>query len=364
MKIESVLQNFKLRDITIVRDAEFDNKIVIVDGQPGCGKTMLSPIVAALERVELLTFAYEIEMVCALRFLQKIGEDAAQTLIKLFTDLRMYNLMMSRETNFRLTDSSSVFRDAKPFRYVKRLFQGGDEAITERIKRDKPILHLTTHDLLSRADPVFSALGKKLVFIEVVRHPLYMLKQEVLNMQSLFLSDPRHFEVYFTYKDKSFPYFVRGWEDLYLKSNAVEKAIYLIESMTKRTKAFKARLKETQTMAKLTTVPFECFVTNPGSYMEKIVDSLETKISSVTRRMMRKQNVPRKMYAEGVGLKIYKRCGWEPPMSSNENHELELRRRFAESKASKEAMQVLDRISAEYEEEYLGGRKKTGEHYV
>ncbi|MBU1112497.1 MAG: hypothetical protein KKH93_01305 [Candidatus Omnitrophica bacterium] len=356
--MEDVLQKLNLKDTAIVRDVEFGNKIVIVDGQPGCGKTMLSPIVAALERVELLTFAYEVEMVCALQFLQKIDQDTAQTLIKLFTDLRIYNLMMSRETNFRLTDSSSVFRDAKPFRYLKRLFQAGDEAITERIKRDKPILHLTTHDLLGRAGSVFSALGKKLVFIEVVRHPLYMLKQEVLNMESLFLSDPRHFEVYFTYKNKAFPYFVRGWEDLYLKSNLVEKAIYLIESMTKRTKAFKAKLKERQTAAKLITVPFECFVIDPESYMEKIVDSLETKISSVTRRMMRKQNVPRKMYAEGVGLKIYKRCGWEPPVSADENYELQLRRQFAENKASKEAMQVLDRISAEYEEEYLGGRKK------
>ena len=61
---------------------EFDNKIcrlynltenvVIVDGQPGCGKTMLSPIISTLDRVEIMTFAFEIEFNCRLFQLGKI----------------------------------------------------------------------------------------------------------------------------------------------------------------------------------------------------------------------------------------------------------------------------------------------------
>lgn len=347
----------------ILRKPNLADKIVIIDGQPGCGKTMLSPIVAALDRVELLTFAYEIEFVCALRYLQRMDDDVAMTLIRLFTDLRLYNLMMSRETNFRPTDASSVFRDARPLRYFRRLFQKGDEAIPERVVREKPILHLTTHDLLSRSEPVFTALGNRLLLIEVVRHPLYMLKQESLNMQSLFLSDVRHFEIYFSYKDKELPYFIRGWEDLFLKSNDVERAIYLIENMTKRTESFKKSLETRMQGAQIITIPFECFVINPWPYLEQIEVLLGTKATSVTRKMLKRQNIPRKMYAEGVGLRIYKRCGWEPPKSSSENHEFEIRRQFAQKYASGEAMRALDKICAEYEEKYLGGRKKTGEHY-
>lgn len=76
--------------------------VLFVDGQAGCGKTLLSPIVASLARVELQTYTYEIEHYCALSFLDKMSSDAAQTLIRMMTDLRLYNTMMGREVNFSL----------------------------------------------------------------------------------------------------------------------------------------------------------------------------------------------------------------------------------------------------------------------
>jgi len=78
---------------------------------------------------------------------------------------------------------------------------------------------------------------------------------------------------------------------------------------------------------------------------------------------MKKQKVPRKMYAEGIQLKVYKRCGWQPPESNSENHEFEIRRRFAQEKVSQEAMKALDKLCTDYEVKYLGGSKKIGEHY-
>ncbi|MCF7907803.1 MAG: hypothetical protein K9L86_02870 [Candidatus Omnitrophica bacterium] len=340
-------------DMNIVRSQKLADKIVIVDGQPGCGKTMLSPIVAALDRVELLMFVYEIEYFCALRYLQKMDKDTAETLIKLITDLRIYNAMMSREVNFRFSDASSAFKDINPLKYIRRLFQKGDDLVPERIKNQRPILHLATHDLLSRADSVFAALGENLVFIEVVRHPLYMLKQEAVNMQRLFLSDPKHFEVYFSYKDKELPYFVYGWEDLFFSSNHIEKAIYLINSMTERTEAFKNNVEEKLNGAKLITIPFEGFVISPEPYLKEIELALDTKVTKATRKMMKRQNVPRKMYAQGVKLDVYEKYGWEAPKSTDEYSELNLRRKFAQDNASEDAMVVLDRLSKKYEDEYL-----------
>ena len=55
----------------VVRQKQLTEKIVIVDGQPGCGKTMLSPIIASMERVELLSYAFEIEFICRLFHLKK-----------------------------------------------------------------------------------------------------------------------------------------------------------------------------------------------------------------------------------------------------------------------------------------------------
>lgn len=347
--------------LEVVRKSYLAEKIVIVDGLPGCGKTMLSPIIAALDRVEKLSYSYEVELICQLFYLKKIEYDAAVTMLRLLTDLKLYNLMMGREVNFRPSDLSSVFHDARLLRYIKRIFQKGDEAVPDRIKQEKPVLHLATHRILNISEPVFSALEDRVFFVEVVRHPLYMLKQQMFNMERI-LSSPRHFTLYFAYKGGQLPYFTYGWEELFMSSNSVEKAIYEIEKLTAATEIMRKKITD-KYKGKFLTIPFEKFVVNPQAYMEQIESGLGSKVTMTTRRAMKRQNVPRKMYAEGIGLKIYKRCGWQPPESLNENHEFQIRRKFAAERASPEAMRVLDRICADYEEKYMDGRKKTGEHY-
>ncbi|MFH1581687.1 MAG: hypothetical protein ABIC39_06380 [Pseudomonadota bacterium] len=337
--------------VSVARQPHLAEKVAFIDGLGGCGKTMLSPIISALDRVELLTYAYEIEHICSLHYLGKIDNDAARMMVRMLTDLQLYNSMMSREINFRPGDLSSVFRDAKPLRYLRRLFQKGDKAIPEIVSMERPILNLTTHNLLAFSEPIFSALGDRAVFIEVVRHPLYMVRQEALNMESV-VADVRDFTVYFDYKGRQLPYYISGWEELFLSSNAVDKAIYYIDKLTKLTEIAKTRLKK-EYNAQILTVSFESFVTGPGPYIEKIGHLLGTKATAITRRMMKKQNVPRKMYADGIGLKVYKRCGWEPPKSSNEEGEFALRRKFAAEHSSSNAMQVLDQLCKDYEDQYL-----------
>lgn len=334
----------------IVRKSNLVEKVVFVDGQPGCGKTMLSPIIASLDRVELLTYAYEIEFFCVLYFFKKIHLDAVQTLIRMMTDLRLYNTMMCRETNFRPSDLSSIFKDIDPLAYMGRLLKKGDAVIPDRIQQERPILHLTTHDLVTYSDPIFSALGKKAVFIEVVRHPLYMVKQQMLNMERL-VGDARDFYIYFRYQDKSFPYYTHGIEELFLKSNSMERAIYVIERMTQLTKEARERLRKKYN-AQILTIPFEHFVLNPWPFLQEIEKLLETKITTVARKMMKRQKVPRGMISQGRDAPIYRRCGWNPPsIYSNEKKELETRRDFVVNNASAEALQMLDRLSRQYEEQ-------------
>lgn len=348
--------------ISIVRKGHLAEKIVIIDGQPGCGKTMLSPIVASLDRVELLTYAYELEYICALYFLKKIKSDAAETMVRLLTDLQLYNTMMSREINFRPSDLSSIFKDANTSKYLKRLFRKGDENIPDRIKKEKPILHLTTHNLLPFCEPILSGIGHRVVFIEVVRHPLYMLKQQSLNMKNL-VADVRDFTIYFNYRDINLPFYVKGFEDVFINASPIEKPIYCMEYLSKKANHIKNFLAEKFNVT-IITIPFELFVVNPWSYMQKITSCLSTKIINRTKKMMKKQKVPRKMYADGVDLKIYKRCGWEPPKDgSNENKEFESRRLFAEKNVSKEVMSILNKLCFEYENSYLGGSKRKGDRY-
>ena len=78
-----------------------------------------------------------------------------------------------------------------------------------------------------------------------------------------------------------------------------------------------------------------------------------TKIGPKTNKMMKKQNVPREVIADGAPFEIYKRCGWEPPMGGSEENELTKRRDMVANNSSSEALEVMDRLSQEYFHEYL-----------
>ena len=337
---------------TIIRQGHLAEKIVIVDGLPGCGKTLFSPIIAAMDRVELLNYAFEVEFICRLFHLKKIQEDAAIAMVRMLTDHKLYQTMMGRETNFRYFDLSSVFNNSHSWRYFKRIFQKGEMAVPERIKTDKPILNLTTHNLLSMGKPVFTALEDRLVFIEIVRHPLYMIIQQTLNMERL-LDNPRNIQIYIKHKHGQLPFYTHKWEELFSSSNAVEKALYTISQCSKLTEEFKNRHNEL-IMSQTLTIPFERFVLDPWPYMQQIEELLGSKITRMTKKIIQKQNVPRKKISDGIPLAIYKRCGWEPPVEGlTERDELDKRRQFAVNQgASGQALELLDKISADYEETF------------
>ena len=351
MITDQIKESFEILEPKIVRQGHLAEKIVIVDGQPGCGKTMLSPIIASMRRVELLSYAFEIEFICRLFNLKKMEWDAAVAMVRMLTDHKLYQTMMGRDTNFRYFDLSSAFQDANPWRYLKRIFQEGDQVVTDRILNERPILHLTTHDLLSVSEPIMEGLGNRVVFIEMVRHPLYMIKQQQVNMESL-LKDPRDIQIYIEYNKKQIPYFANGWEDQFLSANSMEKAIYTIEHLTKINERQRKQWNEHKP-ENIVTVPFEKFVPDPWSYLKTIEESLDSKVTPTTEKIMKKQKVPRTIIADGINLKLYKRYGWKPSATKNEVVELKERRDFAKKNAQKKVVEVLDRMSVDYEKEHF-----------
>ena len=105
----------------VIRNGHLAPKIIVIDGLPGCGKSMLSHILASFDRTEVMTFSYELEFILTLVYLEKITSDAAEAMIRNITDLKIYNLMMSREVNFRPSDQSSIFKNQSSLRYINKI---------------------------------------------------------------------------------------------------------------------------------------------------------------------------------------------------------------------------------------------------
>lgn len=336
----------------IVREPHIAGMVVLVDGVPACGKTMMAPIVGSFDRVELMRYNYHLQSICVLRSFNLIASDVASVLIRIHTDLDLYDSMMARETNFRFSDLSSVWKNPRPWRYFRRLVQPGDDATIPRIEKERPILHLVTHSMLGHCTALFEALGERLRIVEVVRHPLYMVKQWYAWIHRAGV-DARTFHIWMDYNGHSVPDFAHGWEDLFLKSSRMDRTIYAIDADTRLADCAYSKLSEAQKKQVL-IVPFEKFVIGPEPYIREIETVLATRTTNATPSMMKRQNVPRKMYAEGIGRKIYKKYGWEPPdPNSSEAQEFERRRSFAAGEASGDAMKTLDRMCEEYETRYL-----------
>jgi len=236
-------------------------------------------------------------------------------------------------------------------RYIKRIFQQGDMIIPDRIKKERPILNLTTHDLLGSSQPIISGLAESVIFIEVIRHPLYMIKQQQLNMEHV-ITNSRDIQICIDYKGTQLPYFVDGWEEKFMKANPMEKAVYTIEKNIKTTNKMR-KVWEKDKGLSIITIPFEKFVLDPWTYMRDIEDKIGTKINKQTYQMLKKQNVPRKVIADSPILNIYKRCGWTPPSEDSEEAELKKRRAMVAESVSSEALEAMDRLSEEYEKEYF-----------
>ncbi len=336
----------------VVRHQPFNHQVVIVDGQPGCGKTLFTSLISSFDRVEIMNYSTEVETVCQMYGFGKVTDDAAQLMIQMKLDEMIYETMMSRRTNFRVSDLSSVFSNPLPFKYIQRALQKGDENIPDRIKKERPILNITTHNLLMNSQPLFDACQDQMTFIEIVRHPLYMVKQQALNMKRL-LNMPRMFAAYYDYQNTHLPFFVYGYEKEFIQGNAFDKAVFSMLGITQRTELFKKNL-AAQLKARLITIPFECFVLNPDTYLNQIYQHLDTDETRVTKKMMKKHKVPRTRLANGIDLPIYRRCGWQPSQTNSEFDELELRRQYLiDQGISNAALAVLDQLSQTYEKQYL-----------
>lgn len=328
----------------LIRRHELTSKLVIVDGVPGCGKSMLSAVVCSLDRVELLKYSYDIEQLCELHHLGLIDENTCAQMLRMHADLITYNLMMSRDINFRFSDLSSIFKSASPLKYIIRAFREGDLVIPERIANEKPITYLATHALLPFCRPLFIALNERLVFIKFHRHPLYMLKQNEWNMGAL-IGNPRHWTLYVSGRDSGeIPFYAADWEDTFKTANPKEKAIFYIQWLRKREIEFKRNNPNSPVIE----ITFESFVMDPFPHLDMLCDAIGTTLGVKTKKVLKRENIPRTVLGAGRDVPIYRRVGWSPPKRSSTNEELDDLRRYAISDVSQRAQEAVEWLCDDY----------------
>lgn len=339
------------------RQLHFAKKVVVVDGMIGGGKALLASVISSLPKVEMWLSKSHIEQIIALYHLDHISLDAAKTLINLSMDEELYNQNIGRNINFKPSDASGVFKCARPLKYLKRLFKNPLEA-KESMETEKPILNLMTHVITSYAKPLFEALGENLVYIRVCRHPMstYMLKHNA-QWTERWEKDGRHGHILYKTLDLNsnpiyLPYYAKNIEKAYLKSNSIDRAILLFDQWIRNSDNFIDGVKKS-TPAKIIEIPYEKFVFQPEAYIEKISLLLGVKPDNKTKKMMRRQGVPRNSLTDAPKNRYFLDMGWEAPTKK-----ITLSESFAEGRAyaaktaSVESLLILEKLAEEYQARY------------
>jgi hypothetical protein len=255
----------------------------------------------------------------------------------------IYNLMMGRDLNFRYTDLSSVFNSPNKIKYFKRLFAKGDEVIPDIIKKDIPILQIATHCLSAFAQPLLDCFNDKMLLINMHRNPLYMLKQNLWNVENL-IGNQRDFAFYYKWNNRSFPFFFYGQEEKMLNANPKEKSIYFIEWLRKAYLRSNVNLEN----KKYYELTFESLVLDPFPHLERICELLSTEKSSLTSLVLKKEKIPRILLTHGKDLPIYRRVNWQKTDSISNEEETNRLYSWAKEGISNEAKTSLDWLIEDY----------------
>mgnify|MGYP000011037795 FL=1 len=271
------------------RKNTYQNKTIFIDGMWRCGKSLLTPLVGALDNVDKVKFDYHSEWVSVLHFLGKVDLNTTKILLNMYSDLTTYNNFLGREINIRPKDDSGIFKNPKSLNYLLRIFKDDTSDISKEIEIKKPIQLINTHNVFQISEPLVESFNERLLFLRCVRNPVY----NILDWAEYFEKvgeDPR--EMNFYLGKKQIPWFVsQDNQDLFASVSLIEKAAIMyieLESLSEKIES-----KKIFNEKNLLVIPFEKLTKDPNFFMSEICKRLDIANDKSYQKLYKKLKLPR-----------------------------------------------------------------------
>lgn len=327
------------------KENTFKNDIIFIDGMWGSGKSMIAPIIGAMEGVEKQKIEGIYEYLCILINLNKIEVNAAQSLLRIYADMSQYDNLVGREVNFRWHDDSGIRNNPNSFRYIKRLFSEEGNTVVQNINEKNLALNIMSHMIAQVSQPLLNAFGNRVKIIETVRHPIYMV-QHWYSYFSRFDGE-REFTLSFAYNKNKVPWFADNWKDKFCSMSIIDRSLYsiiylydwLFDSIKNGNNKYPNTL----------FVSFESFVMETDCELKRIEDFLGRSYSPNIKRTLKQQKIPRKQLSQGKGHVGY---GWKLVETSSEKEEYDKQLNFILKKASDEIIEEFNLLIKKYNEKW------------
>ena len=265
--------------------------LILVTGTHTSGKSMISPVIASLKKVEILRKIYYLDQLANLNFFKKLPFKTAKFMANHILDLSYYEQLIGRNMNFRYEDETSVAQSKDPMLFKKRL----------KIKRGEHVLNIhkkkNTHMLLDTHDGIWFYkfwlnLGiKNLKIINISRNPIdvvnswlnseYGEAEKQILCQIPLISHKKKLKPFYFYNDID-------KKKLNKYDTAVNMVCACIENELKHFKKINHK-------RNLIRIDFDNFAENTNTNISKICSFLKTSKTVYTNKIMKRENLPRKI---------------------------------------------------------------------
>lgn len=267
------------------------HKLCIVDGVGKCGKSIMLDFLGSFPGMEKQDFVSCLEYISLAYKYNKISKDIAMAILQTEIDTELYNNMIGRYVNMRLSDDTSVYKYHSPEKYLQRSLEPGGPIVTEKVLKEKPIYLSWAHDLINKSDLIFETFQHKLEWIYINRRPIDIIfewnKQGYSQRMSV---DPTEMQYNIKYKNFVVPELALGWEEEFLNSSPLERTIKLIYTSFKLNHE---SLSKNKTNQNLHIFNFDDLVTKPHQEIERLKIIFQSEPSNQIYNALRKTQCPR-----------------------------------------------------------------------
>lgn len=273
---------------------------------------MVAPIISGMQGVENQKIDPHFEHLCGAHYLGGVDSQTVQALLLMWAEKAQYYNLIGREVNLRWRDATGPRQDPWPWRYWRRIFSREEgDSIGERIQRENLALQIMSHIILPCADPLFAAFGNRLKFIEMVRHPLYMIDHWLSYLPRM--NSSREFTLAVDFEGKKVPWFAAEWADRFLSASIPERAVLSIAYLYRE--VFDKIDKYKDQTERLLILSFEDIVFQTDQELDKLKNFLGRSHHPQLHVILKKQKLPRKIISQGKGYATY---NWQAGVERDE----------------------------------------------
>lgn len=318
--------------------------ILMVDGYSASGKGLLCHFLETFNKVSKMQVSHLYNQIAILDYLKFISRPASLDFLNMQIDMSFHSDLLGRDTNYRFVDDSSVFKSRKFLKYFFRSISHSKKNIHKIIEEENPTFLIMNHFTSAHTEFYFEALGPRLKYINIEKHPVYLFPHWTKIFQKILDNDPLMYQFILNLNGKK-----HMWFDT---ENAFNDNVYdfIIQSMVRLDKiSKKKRITENDTNNYL-NICFEKFVTNIFHYNEKIERFLNLNSTTSTKRFIKKNKLNKKYLHDRKWKHTY--FGWKLEENLETKKKYFDKLNFIKKKCSKDNFQNLIELCKNYENKF------------